>query len=105
MLEDVQFAEWTLPPPYQPLVHTLPMVGVATGQGSHLRPHLKCRAVIGCLQGPVECDSLLTTMGSRHTEQSPAAPLSRSTMVTFLSSSLVTAFLALCSRSALSSSI
>ena len=40
MLEDVQFAEGTLPPPDQPLVHTLPVVGVATGQGSDLRPHL-----------------------------------------------------------------
>ena len=81
------------------------MVGVTTGQGSHLRPHLKSRAVIGCPKGQVDCDWLLTIMGSRHTEQSPAAPFSRSTIVTFLSSSLVTAFLALCSRSALSSSI
>ena len=81
------------------------MVGVTTGQGSHLRPHLKCRTVIGCHQGPADYYWLLTTMGSRHTLQSPASPLSRSTMVTFLSSSLVTAFLALSSRSALSSSI
>ena len=39
MLEDIELAEGALPPPDEPLVHALAVVGVAAGQGPHLRPH------------------------------------------------------------------